>query len=94
MVGRAIRLNNRVYTIIGVLPDSFDFSGVFAPGQRMDFFVPIVFDDIRTYGHMLSLIGRLKPAATLGQAAAQLSTWGSRQPKRKARIGLPMCKQP
>ena len=72
IIGQAITLNKRAYTIVGVLPDSFDFTAVFAPGLKMDFFVPIVMDDIRTYGHMLSLVGRLKPGVSVGQAQAEV----------------------
>ncbi|MGD0226861.1 MAG: ABC transporter permease [Terriglobia bacterium] len=73
IIGQAITLNKRTYTIVGVLPDSFDFTSVFAPGLKMDFFVPIIMDDIRTYGHMLSLMGRLKPGVTVGQAQAEVT---------------------
>jgi predicted permease len=73
IVGQAITLNNLAFTVVGVLPDTFDFSGVFAPGLQMDFFVPIVMDDIRNYGHMLSVMGRLKPGVTPGQAQAEVT---------------------
>lgn len=73
VIGQAITLNKRTYTIVGVLSDSFDFTAVFAPGLKMDFFVPIIMDDIRTYGHMLSLMGRLKPGVTVGQAQAEVT---------------------
>jgi ABC-type antimicrobial peptide transport system permease subunit len=73
IIGRAIRLNNRAFTVVGVLPDTFDFTAVFAPGLRMDFFVPIILDDIRTYGHMLAVMGRLKPGVTAGQAQAEVT---------------------
>ncbi len=68
--------------MVGVLPQSFDFGGVFAPGQKMDYFVPIIMDSISGWGHMLSLVGRLKPGVTLAQAsggvaraASAAATW-------------------
>jgi predicted permease len=73
MIGRAITLNNRAFTVVGVLPDTFDFTAVFAPGLKMDFFVPVIMDDVRTYGHMLSVMGRLKPGVTVGQAQAEVT---------------------
>jgi predicted permease len=73
IIGRAITLNNRAFTIVGVLPDTFDFTAVFAPGLKMDFFVPVIMDDIRTYGHMLSVMARLKPGVTVGQAQAEVT---------------------
>jgi putative ABC transport system permease protein len=70
-VGQAIQLNNESVTVVGVLPPSFDFGAVFAPGAKMDFFRPVFMDDIRNYGHMLSVVGRLKPGVTVTQAQAE-----------------------
>ncbi len=72
ILGRTIALNNRAFTVVGVLPETFDFAAVFSPGLKVDFFFPIVMDDIRTYGHMLSVLGRLKPGVTAGQAQAEV----------------------
>ncbi len=72
ILGRTIDLNERTFTVVGVIPETFDFAAVFAPGLKVDFFVPIVMDNIRTYGHMLSLIGRLKPGVTPSQAQAEV----------------------
>jgi len=71
IVGQNIRTNNDSLTVIGVLPPTFDFGAVFAPGAKMDFFVPAIFDNFRTWGHMLSVIGRLKPGVTVAQAQAE-----------------------
>jgi predicted permease len=71
IVGQAITLNNRNVTVVGVLPASFDFGGVFHPGVKADIFTPVVMDDIRTWGHMLSIIGLLKPGVTVVQAQAE-----------------------
>jgi predicted permease len=71
IVGQAITLNNRAVTVVGVLPANFDFGSVFHPGLKADIFTPVVMDDIRTWGHMLSIIGLLKPGVTLAQAQAE-----------------------
>jgi predicted permease len=72
IVGRSITLNsNQAVTIVGVLPAEFDFGAIFAPGTKMDFFRPIIMEDIANYGHMLSLIGRLKPGISVSQAQAE-----------------------
>ncbi len=72
IIGRTLILNQKAFTVVGVLPDTFDFSTVFAPGLRMDFFVPVILDDIRTYGHMLAVMGRLKPGVTPAQAQTEV----------------------
>jgi predicted permease len=73
IVGQTIRLNNDSVTVVGVLPARFDFGAVFAPGSKIDFFRPALMDDIRSWGHMLSLVGRLKPGVTVAQAQAESS---------------------
>jgi predicted permease len=72
IVGKAIMLDEKPVTVVGVLPASFDFGAVFAPGLKMDVFVPAILDgDMRGWGHMLSLVGRLKPGVTAAQAQAE-----------------------
>ena len=71
IVGRTITMNGHAFTIIGVMPANFDFGAVFAPGTRQDVFTAAVMDDIRNYGHMLSVVGLLKPGITAAQAQAE-----------------------
>lgn len=72
IIGQSMVLNNRPTTIVGILPASFDFGSVFAPGARLDVFVPAVMDEIRNWGNTLAMLGRLKPGVTLGQAQAEV----------------------
>ncbi|MGC1299790.1 MAG: ABC transporter permease [Alloacidobacterium sp.] len=74
IVGQAITLGDERVTVIGVLPESFDFGAVFAPGTKMDLFVPLKMDIIRSWGHMLSVVGRLKPGVTIAQAQTEANT--------------------
>lgn len=71
MIGQTITLGKEARTVVGVLPPDFDFGAVFAPGTKMDYFVPAVPDDIRHWGHVFSLVGRLKPGVTVAQAQAE-----------------------
>ena len=59
---------NGPVTIVGVLPDSFDFGAVFAPGKKVDLFVPAVMDFWKTWGNTLAVVGRLKPGITPAQS--------------------------
>jgi predicted permease len=70
IVGRAITLNNQPVTVVGVLPGSFDFGPVFAPGAKMDILVPAPYD-MRHWGNTLFLIGRMKPGVTVAQTQAE-----------------------
>jgi len=68
IVGKAIELNGTLVTVVGVLPDAFDFGAVFSPGAKVDLFVPLSLDVERNWGNIVTLIGRLKPGVTLAQA--------------------------
>lgn len=71
IVGRTINLNNTSVTVIGVLPETFDFGAVFSPGAKVDLFAPYIMDDFREDGNDLALVGRLKPGVTLAQAQGE-----------------------
>ena len=71
IVGQAITLNNVPTTVVGVLPTSFDFGSVFAPGVRMDVFVPAIMEEMQNWGNTLCIIGRLKPGVSVAQAQAE-----------------------
>jgi len=68
IVGEAVDLSGAQVTVIGVLPKSFDFGSVFAPGSRVDLFMPYVMSDFAEDGNDLALMGRLRSDATLAQA--------------------------
>jgi predicted permease len=68
IVGKAIELNGMPTTIVGVLPDSFDFGAVFSPGAKVDLFTPLDLNYERNWGNIVTLLGRLKPGVTVAQA--------------------------
>ena len=74
IVGAAIDLNGQPTTVVGVLPDTFDFGAVFAPGTKVDLFTPDILDDMRQWGNILTLIGRLKPGVSFAKAQADLQS--------------------
>jgi predicted permease len=71
ILGQAIDLNKTPVTVIGVLPESFDFGSVFSPGYKVDLYTPVILDDIRDEGNTMALVGRLKPEVTVVQAQAE-----------------------
>ncbi len=71
IIGRTIDLSNTSVTVIGVLPNTFDFGAVFSPGAKVDLFVPYIMDDFRDDGNDLALIGRLKQNVTLAEAQSE-----------------------
>jgi predicted permease len=71
IVGSTINLNHSSVTVIGVLPETFDFGAVFSPGAKVDLFVPYIMDDFRDDGNDLALVARLKQGVTLAQAQSE-----------------------
>lgn len=71
IVGKAVNFDGRAVTIIGVLPETFDFGSVFSPGSKVDTYGPAILDDMEDWGNTLALIGRLKPGVSIGQAQAE-----------------------
>jgi predicted permease len=68
IVGKAIELNGAPVTVVGVLPDSFDFGAVFSPGAKADIFLPVSLDFERMWGNIVTLVGRLNSGVTVAQA--------------------------
>jgi len=88
IIGKAYDINGRQTTVIGVLPASFDFGAVFAPGTRVDAITPLdLYGPPRDWGNIVTLIGRLKPGVTLTQAredarfAAPHMCWNNKYPR-------------
>jgi predicted permease len=70
VVGRRILLNGNAYTVIGVLPPSFEFMD-----GKISLVAPIRFkrSDVRLIGFCCDGIARLKPGVTLAQANADVA---------------------
>jgi predicted permease len=69
IIGKAFDMNGTQTTVIGVLPASFDFGAVFAPGTKVDAITPLnLYGPPRDWGNIITFIGRMKPGVTLAQA--------------------------
>lgn len=71
VVGQTISLSNQPVTVIGILPETFDFGAVFSPGSTVDVYQPAILEDMEDWGNTLTFIGRMKPRVTLAQAQAE-----------------------
>jgi putative ABC transport system permease protein len=75
IVGDSLTLNDESYAVVGVLPASFDFGSVFAPGGRFDLFVPFpLTPETNRWGNTMAMIGRLEPGVSVGAAQAEITT--------------------
>jgi predicted permease len=87
VVGSKLILNHHAVTVVGVLPATFDFASIFAPGVPVDLFVPWPVNDPRKpSGNTMKVVGRLKPDASVQGAQAELTALAkeleSRHPER------------
>jgi predicted permease len=72
IVGRPLILDDSPVTVIGVLPASFDFGTIFAPGSRIDLYFPFpLSEETNRWGNTLAIVGRLNPGATVQSAQAE-----------------------
>jgi predicted permease len=71
IVGSALTINDEPHTVVGVLPETFDFASVFAPGAHFDLYFPFALSpETNRWGNTMAMIGRLKPGVTVAQAQA------------------------
>src|SRR5574341_96776 len=76
VVGQSLTLDNRPYTVVGVMPAHFRF-----PGREQEFWTPMAFEPEETAGrgdHYLSVVARLKPGAIRRQAQAEMDAIAAR----------------
>ncbi|MFL6212367.1 MAG: ABC transporter permease [Blastocatellia bacterium] len=75
IIGREVQINAQPYTVIGVMPRTFNFpAGSNDPAQV---WVSFQFDPANPgnrAGHFLYVIGRLKPGVNIGQARAEMDS--------------------
>jgi predicted permease len=75
VVGKAMRMNNRPYVVVGVLPEGFDFGG------NIQAWIPLALDRNHSNGrgnHFLNAIGRIKSGLTVAQATADTTRFAQR----------------
>jgi putative ABC transport system permease protein len=76
IAGKAIRLRDQSYTVVGVLPPGFSVLG-----STVDVWIPLGLDphDARTAGmRYLTVVARLNPAVGIGRAQTEMDLIGSR----------------
>lgn len=77
IVGKTLTIRDQSVTVVGVVPSSFDFPSVFAPGSQADLFAPFPLDSTTAHnGNTLAVIGRLKPGVSIAAAREDLVALG------------------
>lgn len=76
IIGKQITLNGQSYTVIGVMPQQFQF-----PSQDVELWVPMAFTAQQAASrgsHYLQVVARLKPGVSVAQAQAEMNTIATR----------------
>lgn len=88
IVGKSFDIDGRQTIVIGVLPKTFDFAGLFTPGAKVDAITPLaLYGPPRDWGNIITLIGRLKPGVSIPQATqdaarvAPTMCWNNKRPR-------------
>jgi predicted permease len=73
ILGRKLTLDQKAVSVIGVLPASFDFPSVFAPGSHVDLFTAFpLTQETNRWGNTMAMIGRLKPGVPVSAAREEV----------------------
>ncbi|HEX8720560.1 MAG TPA: ABC transporter permease [Pyrinomonadaceae bacterium] len=70
IVGKSVRVDGRPHTVVGVMPEEFDF-----PLNACQVWAPLAFDQkdvANRFNHYLQVAGLLRPGATVAQADAEV----------------------
>ena len=79
VVGRMLTLDDKPHAVVGILPPSFDFDAIFAPGSEIDLLTPFpISTETARWGNTLFGIGRLRAGVTPAAAQAELATLSRR----------------
>ncbi|HTB12932.1 MAG TPA: ABC transporter permease [Bryobacteraceae bacterium] len=74
-IGKTVSLNGAAYTIVGVMPEEFNFP------LEAEMWVPLTFTAAELHDratHSVSILGRLKPGVPVTQVRAEMATLGRR----------------
>jgi putative ABC transport system permease protein len=69
LVGKTLKLNDEIYTVIGVMPPRFQFP----PTEVAALYTPLAPDGNRNHGWLWA-VGRVKPGMSLREAQAEMDT--------------------
>jgi predicted permease len=78
VIGTSVRLGSDKYTVIGVMPDAFEFP---IGGARINYWMPLVWRDreLESRGnHWLQVVARMRPGADSASATIDLSAIAER----------------
>jgi len=74
VLGQSITIDNQSHTIIGVLADDFPMTRSLPIGAALDLYLPLVRDPrADNIGGFMTVLGLLRPGATVDQALAELA---------------------
>jgi putative ABC transport system permease protein len=86
---RTLTLDNKPYTIVGVVPNNFRFPGEF------EVWLPLALDPVKEFQgdwfQLVEVVGRLKPGATLAGAQSELAFVSRQVSQQQGKEPLPLA---
>jgi predicted permease len=74
IVGQSITIENIPHLVLGVLSPGFPLSGSLFSGAPIDIYLPLTVDGNEDIGGFMTVVGRVRPGITVGQAEAELKS--------------------
>lgn len=82
IVGSTIRIDDEPVSVVGILPESFDYATIFAPGAQIDFITPFPLSErTNAWGNTLALVGRLQDGVDVEAAQRAAVAVAERNPQ-------------
>lgn len=82
IVGNTLRIDDEPVSVVGILPESFDYAAIFAPGARIDFITPFPLNErTNAQGNTLALVGRLQEGVDVQAAEGAAVAVAERNPQ-------------
>ena len=80
VLGRSLKLNGEVFTVIGVMPRGFQHPSPWSVGQPTDVWIPLSLEVLRAGRgqNQYVVLGRLRPDVTLAAAQAEMTAISER----------------
>jgi predicted permease len=89
LLGQTITIGGELRTVIGILPDGFDFrTSTFNPAAPVDAWLPNAYNGGNRGNAFLQVIGRLRPGVTIAQSTAAADAMARRITDSRAPLGV------
>lgn len=74
IIGTNLVFDGKNVTVVGILPERFDFGAMFAPGTQVDALTPYPLSaETNHYGNSMSVVARMRPGANISAVQSEVT---------------------